>query len=523
MDPGKASSYDEVPYGDSCFFDTHPDYLATLAGLHGLAPAGVDRCRVLELGCAGGGNLIPMALENPDARFVGVDLSPRQVAAGQAIVAELGLGNIDLRATDLTAIDDRFGPFDYIVCHGVFSWVPDAVRDAILAICRDRLTPHGIAYVSYNTYPGWHGRGMVREMLAYHVRRPAPALVRAERARGFLDELLQVLPDKSTAYARTLRNEDAFLRQVADSYLIHEHLDETNQPLYFHEFLSLAEAKGLRFVAEARSAGLVDGLPPDARVALERWADDRRAAEQYLDFLCNRTFRRTLLCHAHREPSPEASAAGVSSLWVSTRVVPASAEPDTQSAAVEEFRRPEDGSVVSTNNPVIKLALVILHEERPRAVAFDDLCARVIARLVPGLMGDGYDVRTALREALLRCFLSELVVLHTRPPRFAPAAGARPVASPLARVQARDAERVTTLRRRNADVKGFDRLVLLLLDGTRDRAALLDAMADQVASGAFAVVHGDEPVSDAAVIREVLAAELEPCLSRLAAMAMLQG
>jgi methyltransferase-like protein/2-polyprenyl-3-methyl-5-hydroxy-6-metoxy-1,4-benzoquinol methylase len=521
MDPGESSSYDEIPYGDNCFSDTHPDHLATLAGLYGLEPPPVERCRVLELGCAGGGNLIPMALENPDGVFLGVDLSPRQIAAGQAIVAELRLRNVELRAMDLATLDDRAGTFDYIICHGVYSWVPRVVRDAILAICRDRLVRNGIAYVSYNTYPGWHGRGMVRELLAFHVRRSAPALDRVERAREFLDELVRVVPDKSTAYARILRTEGVFLGGVANSYLFHEHLEETNHPLYFHEFMARAEEKGLRFVAEARTPALIDGLPPDARAALDAWADDELAAEQYLDFLCNRTFRRTLLCHAGREPSRVPSTPRVASLWVATSVVPVSDKPDTRSDAVEEFRRREDSSSVSTNNPVVKTALVELHHLRPRALAFDDLCHRISARLGPEQGGDPAAVRTALEGALLRCFLTNLVVLHTRPPRFAMEVSARPVASPLARIQARGGARVTTLRRRTAELGGFDRLALGLLDGSRDRPALLEAMAALIASGEFTIYHGDEPVRDDAVIREFLAAELGPCLERLAAMALL--
>ena len=249
-----STSYDEIPYSDNCFPYTHPDHLATVATLHGLTPPPVENCRVLELGCARGGNLIPMALGLPDGRFVGIDLSRRQIAEGHAIIEKLGLRNIDLQALSIIDVGEQTGQFDYIVCHGVYSWVPEPVRDKILAICSTNLAPSGVAYVSYNTYPGWHERGMVRELMAYHVRNTREAPDRVERARGFLEELVRVLPAETSSYARIIRSEGEFLRGVSNTYVYHEHLEETNHPEYFHEFIGQARAKGLSFLAEARHA-----------------------------------------------------------------------------------------------------------------------------------------------------------------------------------------------------------------------------------------------------------------------------
>ena len=123
---------------------------------------------MLELGCASGDNLIPMALGLPNARFVGIDLSARQIEQGQRQVSALGLANIELRQYNIADVDASWGKFDYIICHGIYSWVPAPVRERLLAICRDNLAPNGVAYVSYNTLPGWHMRGMIRDMMIYH-------------------------------------------------------------------------------------------------------------------------------------------------------------------------------------------------------------------------------------------------------------------------------------------------------------------------------------------------------------------
>ena len=125
-------SYDAVPYPDYSYFESHPDRVATMATLFGMKPPPVDRCRVLELGCAGGGNLIPMAYGLPQSEFVGIDTSARQIAAGQEKASALGLKNVTLQPLDILDVNTDHGQFDYIIAHGVFSWVPRVVQDKIL-------------------------------------------------------------------------------------------------------------------------------------------------------------------------------------------------------------------------------------------------------------------------------------------------------------------------------------------------------------------------------------------------------
>jgi cyclopropane fatty-acyl-phospholipid synthase-like methyltransferase len=178
------TSYDEVPYESHPYPQTHPDRLATVAKLLGLNPAMPDKCRVLELGCAGGGNLIPMAYGLPESQFLGVDLSRVQIDQGLEMIKALGLKNIQLRHQSIVDIGPDIGKFDYIICHGVYSWVPTAVQDAILGVCYRHLLPRGIAYISYNTYPGWHMRGMIRHMVSYHARQFAEPAMRVKQARN---------------------------------------------------------------------------------------------------------------------------------------------------------------------------------------------------------------------------------------------------------------------------------------------------------------------------------------------------
>ncbi|MBC8076432.1 MAG: class I SAM-dependent methyltransferase, partial [Chloroflexales bacterium] len=170
IDQSAADAYDQVFYPSAAEPSIHPDRLATVATLFGVRPAPVDQCRVLELGCADGANLLPMAYALPHGTFFGIDASPRQIAAGQAQIAALGLKNVRLQALDLQELPASSGEFDYIIAHGVYSWVAPAVQEALLALCGRHLAANGVAVVSYNVLPGWHQRGVARDLLRFHTR-----------------------------------------------------------------------------------------------------------------------------------------------------------------------------------------------------------------------------------------------------------------------------------------------------------------------------------------------------------------
>ena len=271
-----SESYDEVPYDSHPFAQTHPSRLFVVASLFGMRPTPVARCRVLELGCAAGGNLLPMAEMLPDSEFLGVDLSARQIASGQELVKQFGLKNLELRHASITDISPKEGMFDYIICHGVYSWVPEAVRDKIMEICQKQLTPNGVAYISYNTYPGWHLRGTIRDMMRYHSARYASPQDKTAQSRALLDFLAQSVRQDGSAYSLLLKTELETVQKQADHYLYHEHLEENNDPLYFHQFADKARARGLKYLGESRVGTMVTGnFGPEVEKTLRKLATDR--------------------------------------------------------------------------------------------------------------------------------------------------------------------------------------------------------------------------------------------------------
>ncbi|RYF70526.1 MAG: methyltransferase domain-containing protein, partial [Comamonadaceae bacterium] len=295
------SYYDTVPYDSHPFPQTAAEHLEALAWLFGLDATPPARARVLELGCAAGGNLIPFAARHPESTALGVDLSPVQVAQGAAAIGHARLSNIALRAFDIADIDDSFGEFDYIICHGVYSWVPPSVQDAILRVCSENLAPGGVAYISYNVYPGWKAREIVRDaMILRGGPRDAPD-EKLSYARGMLEFLEQsARPD--SVLKKTLEETMPIVRNANSSYLLHEFLEPCNAPCYFKEFVERAGAHGLAYLADAEpSTMFVQNYGEKVREPLLRECGGSQIMiEQYLDFLVNRTFRQTVLVKSAR-------------------------------------------------------------------------------------------------------------------------------------------------------------------------------------------------------------------------------
>jgi methyltransferase-like protein/cyclopropane fatty-acyl-phospholipid synthase-like methyltransferase len=524
------NSYDEVPYESHPFAQTHPSRLFTVGTLFGMRPTPVQRCRVLELGCAGGGNLIPMADMLPDAEFVGIDLSDRQIQDGQAVVKEFGLKNLTLKTASIMDVDDSYGMFDYIICHGVFSWVPESVQDKVYSICQKQLTPNGIAYISYNTYPGWHLRGMIRDMMRYHSQRFNTPQLRTQQARALLDFLAQSVKQDGSAYAVLLKSELETLRHQADHYLYHEHLEENNQPLYFHQFADRAKAHGLKYLGEARVGTMVTGnFGPEIEKTLRMLATDQVQAEQYMDFLRNRMFRETLICLDRVQPNWAVNPESLRVLHVASpaKAVGADGQPLTDVVVNNEdtvsYKSPS-GMSMGTNRPLLKACMQVLAGNYPATLPFDQL--RKQARELIG--GDSADPKLIAEDTqviaigLLNCYMgSDLVELHGVPISFTSQPGDRPTATPLARMQASKAPVVTNRRHEVVRLNDLDRHLVPLLDGKNDKAAIVEKLTAIAQSGALNVQKDGLTIYDAKEINTALTSVIDQAVANVARMALL--
>jgi SAM-dependent methyltransferase len=474
--PVTRTEYDAVLYPSAIYQQTHPDRLAMLGRLYGLSTAAVEQCRVLELGCGDGQNLIAAAIALPNSSFVGIDLAELPIEKGKSIVQQLGLGNVDLACKDLMNVGAEIGSFDFIIAHGLYSWVPEAVRERVLWLCSKCLAPHGVAYVSYNAQPGNHMREMARGVMRYHATHFEAREERIRQARGILDFMAQNSVG-SDAHKRVLEQESKRVKIYPDAALFHDDLSAVNRAFYFHEFAAAAGCHGLQFLAEADITDMqTDGLSPESIALLDQLGDqDVVTREQYRDFFRARAFRQTLLCHAERKRSRVPDEAQVFKMFLATSAKPTKGETASLPRATGQLMefRSANNAVIATAEPVAQSILLHLGSIWPQRVHFDD--AVFIAEQAHGKLSD------ADRLALARLFIATHAIgfldLYASSAPFTVEIGARPSASALARLQLASSNTVATLRHTTMKLEGaLSQELVKLLDGTRDRGSLVAEM-----------------------------------------------
>ena len=297
--------YSELGYKSMPFPYTTPATLEAYAALVGISSPNPKTARVLELGATYGGNIISQALFNPDATFVGIELSQEQVEKGNEVIANAGLTNVSLIQSDIASIGSELGTFDYIIAHGVYSWVDNDVKDALLRLIDEHLAEDGIAYVSYNTYPGWHTMEEVRQLMLFSNRDKAQFNHKEKVLHGKTvgsivgSQILKYdnLKERNSKFLGALRS----VMQKDDYYVGHDHLEPNNDPVYFYQFNDHLKAHNLAYLCDADlTLSMVRSFDSDIADTLEKLApNDHVAQEQYLDFILDTTFRKSIICKAN--------------------------------------------------------------------------------------------------------------------------------------------------------------------------------------------------------------------------------
>jgi methyltransferase-like protein/protein-L-isoaspartate O-methyltransferase len=521
----KPNRYDAIPYPTSPFRQTRPERLAAIAKLFGLEVPPAENCRVLELGCSMGGNLIVMAHDHPGSRFLGIDASSRQIAEGWKTIDALGLKNIQLRHQDILEVGEDIGQFDYIVSHGVFSWVPPAVQARMLEIVQRALAPNGVAYISYNTYPGWHIRGVVRDMMFYRGTQFADPQAGLAQAKALVEFVAQSSQGSDTPYQRLLQSELKHLGQMEDYYLQHEHLEEHNLPLYFHEFAHRLAVNGLQYLGDADFSTMVStNFSPEVAKTLQGLgAHDIVQMEQYMDFVRCRYFRKTLVCRSSVRLNRTLTPSVVKDLLFASDAAPPSADWSLDPAQTVSFESP-GGHRISCRSPLTKAALRALKLEWPMPVAFAELLERAKREAASeGFPAPDDGAEDFLAGEVLTGMAAGVIEWRLTPVAFTTSVGETPATTPLARLQAGQGYRATNLRGELVTLDEIHRQALKLLDGRRTRAELIDGLLTPVRAGELVLQRDSDKqkVTDEAEMRRLLAPALDKVLANLARRALL--
>ena len=467
-------SYDEIPYTQNIYQQTQPNTLATLAILRDHLPPAISHCRVLELGCAQGNNLIAMAQTIPHGFFVGIDHSATQIAAGNALIAQLHLVNIQLKCLDLQTITPEFGTFDYIIIHGVYSWVAPPVREKLLAICRDNLQPQGIAYLSYNTYPGWQSDEMLREILLFHLQQITSPIERLKKAKQLLKSLSDSIALRYDNYALSLKNKLQHLLQLPDNYFAHEHLEEYNDAVFFHQFIQQVQRYDLHYLTDLQT--YMDNSLWDEN------SEDFIAQQQYQDFLSNRRYRETLLCRREIASPPQLNYRKIKELSLSAALKTTATLSQILSADSVSFDNFAGKTVAAVSLPSLKAVCYCLSQIYPKSLNFQEIIDLIQQDYAFQVDTEDED---EILHFLFNLFLTKDLELYCYPPNFCFTVSSHPVASPLARLQSLQGEAVTNLRGETFWLDKITNLLLQSLDGQHSHSQILSRLNKQLTDNLF--------------------------------------
>jgi hypothetical protein len=267
---------------------------ARLGGLQRLSlPAG---CRVMEFGCASGHNLLPLAARYPKSEFTGLDFSDTAIRNARRASWEAGLENVLFEVADLEHWRPSH-PCDYLIVHGLFSWVPDAVKSRILDLCSQLLSDSGVACISYNTLPGWSLKRDVVPLIRSLAGNPLASGLGGNVVE--VAESLAGMAGNATAHAAHLQAACREIVRKGPEVLPFDDLAPVCDPIYFAQFAAWAAERGLRYLGEADlRENLPEGIDPAAFEKLAPLATDPLLLQQTLDLLSGRTHRNSLLCRA---------------------------------------------------------------------------------------------------------------------------------------------------------------------------------------------------------------------------------
>ncbi len=515
-------AYDVVPYPSYCYPQSSPAHLHAQAQVFGLSAPDIDTARVLEIGCASGSNIIPLAARFPKAKFVGVDLSTVQVELAQARAQQLGLKNLSLHAESITDCAFKRGDrFDYIIAHGVYSWVPAPVRERILEICGRHLSKNGVAFISYNTLPGWNAVKTIRDMMIYHGQSFDDPGRKVVEARNMLKFVADNMKNQSGPYKETLEAEIKTLQSADDNYLFHDHLEGTNDPCYFHEFASAAAVQGLAYLADSDLPSMFLGNQTEKVSGTLSQINDPVRLEQYLDFVTNRRFRSSLLVRAgttvDRRLSPER--------LKNSRLIPQYRFQEPAGDAPEKLKLAYVSNAEQTATIQGRLACAAMVEilnALPNRLSVAEVAQRVAPKLKDAEKTTPDDLVPQLGQLFLNFMLSGVFNLSGDQTTAVTELSEKPMAFPAAVVIGRDMSLLPNLHHEVVRLNDDQRLVLQYVNGDNTHDDIAAAVRDHITRGELTLnVQGEPLTSDSPTFDDNLRQYVQATLNIFAASALL--
>lgn len=522
MNTPHTTSYDEFPYEGTPFFKSHPDQLAVIGNLFGMNPIPVTNCRVLELGCGCGANIIPMASHLPGSEFIGVDLSRVHVDTANEIIKQAELSNITIKHASIMDIEDSWGKFDYIIAHGVYSWVPDEIQEKILSVSSNNLSSDGIVYISYNTYPGWHSRESIRNMMLFHCEQFSAPKEKVKHARALIEFLENSVSPNEEHYGMMLKTELKRIRKLKDYYLFHEYLEDINKPVYFHQFIKQARGHNLQYLGDASFGSMIaSGLPENTKKILNKISTDILSSGQYLDFLCNKTFRSTLLCHKSQKINRNSSTFDLADIGVMLAEIPNERPKDFSPEAGYPLKNAMKATAI-IHQPPVKAIISVLCDYYPQCIDTTTLFSEAEKKLSNTKWRiNTNNTENIFRNILLNYYVSEFISFHTWQPDIVNKISKNPKVRKLAAYQACKGKSVVNLRHKSLLLNSFEKQLISTINECDDLNSLHKKLFSKVQDNTIIFRQKNITVTDPETLHKMVEEEIQQTLSKFAIIELL--
>jgi methyltransferase-like protein len=504
-----ANPVDDLIYLDSALATTHPDTLYVLGTIYGMSPAPVTRCNVLSLSTNNGTNLIAMAYGLPGSKFIGVTQLQHDLEDAQAKVKALNLKNIEFKLADVMELNKDLGEFDYIIAKGIYSWVNEERRNKILTLFRDLLTSQGIAYLNFNSNPGWGIYKTLREMMKYHLHGVNNSHDMVKKAREFLQILSKSASSTNHYNGAILRHQLETINNWRDDYLRHDTLADINQPFYLHEIVEAAEKVNLQYLADAEFHTMVPGnLPDEAFNILNEKGINKTEKDQYMDFFNNRMFKQSLFVHADVKLSNHLNPDALRQFYYAAPIAPVSSIPDIQADNIKSFES-YSGIPISASDPIMKACLLYLSLQYPLPQDFN-----TIIKNLKDILGADYQYVAkdgkllpfdqAVIKNLLDGFGLGMLKVFAHPINVANQLSDKPLANALVRYEAVHGLILSNQLHEPVSIDIFSHHVMPNFNGKNTIADIVAILSKLIDTGKISLRKGDDNINKPEVINEVL-------------------
>lgn len=447
------TDYETVPYIGYPIPAMHPRRLAWTARVKGGPRPELEHARVLEIGCGDGANLLSVLAFEPGWSGLGIDASPHALGLARTGALRGGITRATFAVMDIATAEVEPEAWDFVLAHGVYSWIDPDRRAALRRLVRRALAPTGLAAISFNALPGWGVRGRIRDiLLRAGDHDPMELLTR-----------LRALTSADHPWARMLSHELDLARGARPDYLAHEYLEEHNEAFWVGDVARPAMADGLAWVGDSQF-DLAAGR--SGEMARELLGVDGLRGEELADLVTYCQLRSLVFC---RDDAPRPPAATDAELldeaFVSGVVTPTTEEFDVR-AGVESVMRSAEGMDILVTEPLCKMALDELARIHPDALTAAELAERARERL--GLLGvhPASAEETALRDGILRLWRAGALELRLHRPRVRTAAPSPATVSAFTRWEAEMRPAVSTPIGTFLQLEDEQRASIRALDGS---------------------------------------------------------